>query len=875
MARSFFPALLPIATINSANAAAAPKLLPIIHSISCRLRPLQYCLFLKSSCSSAAATAASPIIMANVTRKNFKEALEQLKKQVQAADFVALDLEMTGVLSAPWRRNIELDTLNTRYYNLKDSAEKFQVLQCGVCPFQWDKAGNKYIAHPYNFYLFPRNERQFDGQARVFLCQTSSLEFLAKHQFDFNACIYDGISYLSREQEEAAKLHLGLSGESENLPTKRELNSEVPLTRTSDVIFSERIRIQVGQWKDNLAISEQRHDSRMQVGSAAKASLENSVMHEKSSDPMVDVENESGGSGRHPVKWPSLHIDVMGDHQVKLVQQVLYRHYKNLVVVPVNKNRENGHKQVRVMFADSEEEKSALLTELAEDSKTRLRAQLLEDVGFRQVIDVVANSGKPVVGHNCMLDFAHIYSKFFAPLPADASEFCRSLHRHFPCIVDTKYLMKAEPTLRGILANTSTTLSVIYSYICQVLPSKADNHNINVLQKAADYGTFQQVKLEVASEFQRYEGTSSKHEAGFDAYMTGAVFAQLCHFLKIDATSIRSLPEQVKLGEMGLASYTNLLYLGWVGQLVLDLTTGEEATGIKALRGRAMHRQNSYHENVVLIWGNDSLGTVQGLQKQLKDWFIDTAYRPDVNIVLLDKRSAFLVFTCEQFAEELVSTYTNSINSGTPQSSFAAKLIASGMRVARFERYERLCRSPLSTQTLAESAEALEGGTCMLRNDKVDSYTSAKEAVAVTPRGKWMKILGTDDGYNMQEEIPDAPREEGEVDDSKKVSKHHQARGLERACGTVVGRVGMLPENKRKASVSFGSNIKTVILNDASSPWEYGRSRLSYRSSVSKCNKTEAHVDYSHNSLSNGNHTKSRKRVRRRYRIDDMGAVGI
>lgn len=44
----------------------------------------------------------------------------------------------------------------------------------------------------HNFYVFPRQEFGDDGLSYEFLCQTSSLEFLARYQFDFNTCINEG-----------------------------------------------------------------------------------------------------------------------------------------------------------------------------------------------------------------------------------------------------------------------------------------------------------------------------------------------------------------------------------------------------------------------------------------------------------------------------------------------------------------------------------------------------------------------------------------------------------------------------------------------------------------------------------------------------------
>ncbi|CAM6066538.1 unnamed protein product [Sphagnum tenellum] len=138
---------------------------------------------------SFSARATGLVAMANVTKRNFEDAYEQLKGHLQKADFVAIDLEMTGVESTMWRRNLEMDACETRYQNLKHSAEKFAVWQCGVCPFKWDETARSQLG------LGPR---------------------------------------LDVRKQNIAEEH------------------EIPLTRSGDVLFAEKIRVQVGEWRDGL-----------------------------------------------------------------------------------------------------------------------------------------------------------------------------------------------------------------------------------------------------------------------------------------------------------------------------------------------------------------------------------------------------------------------------------------------------------------------------------------------------------------------------------------------------------------------------------------------------------------------------------------------
>jgi poly(A)-specific ribonuclease len=82
--------------------------------------------------------------------------------------------------------------------------------RCGICPFKWSAAQQKWIAYPYNFFVFPQNGLHLELPSWGFFSQTTSLEFLTRHWFDFNECIYDGISYLLHEQEATARALVGL-----------------------------------------------------------------------------------------------------------------------------------------------------------------------------------------------------------------------------------------------------------------------------------------------------------------------------------------------------------------------------------------------------------------------------------------------------------------------------------------------------------------------------------------------------------------------------------------------------------------------------------------------------------------------------------------
>lgn len=62
-----------------------------------------------------------------------------------------------------------------------------------IC-IRYDEATDAYKQKCYNFYIFPQpiNKNVPD---RRFICQASSMDFLAKHNMDFNKVFKEGMSH--------------------------------------------------------------------------------------------------------------------------------------------------------------------------------------------------------------------------------------------------------------------------------------------------------------------------------------------------------------------------------------------------------------------------------------------------------------------------------------------------------------------------------------------------------------------------------------------------------------------------------------------------------------------------------------------------------
>ncbi|CAL9182914.1 poly(A)-specific ribonuclease PARN-like [Musa acuminata AAA Group] len=622
-----------------------------------------------SSASGGGGGGGADVAVKKVTRSNFEPALEDLRALVREADFVAVDLEMTGVTSAPWRDSFEFDRSDVRYLKLKDSAEKFAVVQFGVCPFRWEPSRGSFVAYPHNFYVFPRKELPVHGPSYEFLCQTTSIDFLAKYQFDFNACIREGISYLSRAQEAEALKYLsskyldGLANSFCNL----EEHVDIPLVRTADLFFSERMKIKFQEWRDAIL---------------------------KGSDKgCVNKENADGNEMQFQTVFfkmrPAVFLNGFSSHQLNLIQLVVRKHFKDLVYVCVVD--EDNSWQRRVVYVETEEDKASFMKEVQQDVM-RVEKRVESAVGFRHVVDLLASDGKLIVGHNCLLDLAHIYSKFFGPLPSSMMEFILAVHEKFPYIIDTKHLLNSSQVIQFLMKRSSKSLSSAFSLLCPKVSSVSQNSTSS---------TYVRFEIQADETGSSCFNSGAKHEAGYDAFMTGCVFAQACSHLGIKFEVHTPLYDLARNGK--IKNYINVLYPSWNSGTVLHLNTGTESpeSGYKRKYPAVVFA------NIVLIWGFPS----KFKPKDLKDC-VCRVFGPDsiTSIFFIDRTAALIQFSKEEFVNEILVLKDTLERVNDPISMLhpLSKLLEGGnTRAANYDTYRDICAASASKVLFADQADSL------------------------------------------------------------------------------------------------------------------------------------------------------------------------
>ncbi|XP_060116788.1 poly(A)-specific ribonuclease PARN isoform X1 [Heteronotia binoei] len=340
-----------------------------------------------------------------VTRSNFKDNLSKVCEAIEEADFLAIDGEFSGISDGPSVSALTngFDTPEERYQKLKKHSMGFLLFQFGLCTFKYDLTEEKYIMKSFNFYIFPKPFNRSSPDVK-FVCQSSSIDFLANQGFDFNKVFHNGIPYLNREEE-------------------RQLREQYDEKRSQANGVGTLSYVSPNATKHPVTIPEDQ-----------KEFIENVV---ERIEELLQKEEST-----------SLELEPCTGFQRKLIYQMLSWKYPKGIHVETLET-EKKERYITVSKVDEEERKRREQVKQAKEQE-----ELNDAVGFSQVIHAIASSGKLVVGHNMLLDVMHTIHQFYCPLPEELSEFKELTTCVFPRLLDTK-LMASTPPFKEIISNTS------------------------------------------------------------------------------------------------------------------------------------------------------------------------------------------------------------------------------------------------------------------------------------------------------------------------------------------------------------------------------------------------------------------------------------
>lgn len=191
--------------------------------------------------------------------------------------------------------------------------------------------------------------------------------------------------------------------------------------------------------------------------------------------------------------------------------------------------------------------------------------------------------------------------------------------------------------------------------------------------------------------------SGAKHEAGYDAFMTGCIFAQACSYLGINFKNLPPLIHDKKLQK-----YTNLLYVSWRHSSIVDISMGKVTLGTSS-----KNYSKIIFENSVLLWGFP-LSLKPGTMKDClaKVFGVDNV----MNVYYFDKNAAFIQFGKKKFVydflalKETLETRNDVVSVLNP----IQKILDGGKtRAADYEVYKEICRSSVSKVLFEDQANAV------------------------------------------------------------------------------------------------------------------------------------------------------------------------
>lgn len=172
----------------------------------------------------------------DVTEDNFLHILPEIQELLKKAIFVSFDEEMTGIYSKDFK-NSKIDDPETRYAKMIEIANRFSIIQFGICIFYQDTGSESLKCKSYNFYVFPTNK------SGDIILSVSAVEFLKKNKMDFGLWLSKSIGYVDEEGDSYYYKKLIQPDETPvdpNVPKPVVVKQKIILTKQSDIDFMDK-----------------------------------------------------------------------------------------------------------------------------------------------------------------------------------------------------------------------------------------------------------------------------------------------------------------------------------------------------------------------------------------------------------------------------------------------------------------------------------------------------------------------------------------------------------------------------------------------------------------------------------------------------------
>ena len=405
-----------------------------------------------------------------LTRENFYEVEPILLKDIENSEFIAFDLEFSGLIKSKFKI---YDSSEEKFQKSKYMAENYRIIQVGITPFIKKESNNnkEYIAKPYNIYAFP-SEKQSNNRFDSCL---ASIIFNREHGCDFNKWISQGVPYLNNEN--LKKLTERLMSGNINKYDPKNIS-----TFKNIVLYKEQDKI---RYKDF-------HDTFMNFYNNKEEKI---LKHEK----IV----------RHLMLYFLNKLD-------EDIRKKIFIEYKDEIV------GEDVKSYIFIHKLNSYEEKLQKINQ----ENNEIIALIKREKGIKNLIEKIISSKKPIVGHNCFIDLLFIMSHFMDDIPKNFHTFKLKLKNEFGGgIYDTKYLFSSnKKNINELNIKDYVNLECLYTNLYEKNEKLEKNQKIIVeIPKNEKFINY----------FDENEKNKEKkfHQADYDSLTTGCVYLYLKNIL--------------------------------------------------------------------------------------------------------------------------------------------------------------------------------------------------------------------------------------------------------------------------------------------------------------------------------------------------------
>lgn len=425
-----------------------------------------------------------------ISLRNWNSTHPLILEEIQRAEFVAIDLEYTG-LHVKNERFIGIDRC---YEAHKKGAQTFMPVQVGICaarrrPNPSGDQGCHWILSPASIYIFPRESGEHH-----FSVSSATLSFLHQNGFSFNEWVQNGVGWLRPADEEEKRRSV-----QHRIDEVRSLKRGSMQTQTSLAAVPDPAPLNIPDGPDRAMVEATRVQIRSWLLSPTSAPLE------------IPMENA---------------------FQRLLMHTVIAQEFPQVY----SHSSRKGKDRFLCIYTSQSEVYTDQIRTLEEEMKV-----VDGEVAVRNLIDAISSEQSLLIGHNCFYDFLHLFQTFYGDLPDSIQEFKTEWVQRFPQTLDTKFLAEAHELLSGL--QPPATLKGLCEFMVQHSQSSACLAG-GPLHTSFEVTSMPGAEYTLPSQLagpqhgrsmidgEAPEEIDASHEAGYDALMTSLVLIhQLSHIL--------------------------------------------------------------------------------------------------------------------------------------------------------------------------------------------------------------------------------------------------------------------------------------------------------------------------------------------------------